>query len=127
MKKLNTLQHTHKSLGAHIALAERVQRLTRGKAFHRRLEAEQGALSSGGIVSATDALIEDLIAENEPLPSVLRLVCLLSQVCNGIKPKALASLETELIHAYGYDQARGRACSAGGPPVGARARAWLRP
>lgn len=36
--------------------------------------------------------------------SVLRLLCLLSVVSNGIKPRALAHLQSELTHAYGYDR-----------------------
>ena len=35
MKKLNKLQHTHKSLAMHVNLAERIQRVTRETAFHR--------------------------------------------------------------------------------------------
>ena len=45
-----------------------------------------------------------MVAEEEPLPSVLRLACLLSLVSNGLKPKSLAALQTELLHGYGYER-----------------------
>ena len=47
MKKLQTLQHQHKSLGVHVSLAERIQRVTNSEAFRRRLEVEQTALGNG--------------------------------------------------------------------------------
>ena len=47
MKKLQTLQHQHKSLGVHVSLAERIQRVTNSEGFRRRLEAEQTALGNG--------------------------------------------------------------------------------
>ena len=93
MKKLNRLQQEHKSLATHVALAERLQQLTREPRFHRRLECEQEALGSGGCSAEAEAYLEDLIADGEPLPSVLRLLCLLSAVSNGLKPKSLAHLQ----------------------------------
>lgn len=45
-----------------------------------------------------------MIGREEKLPSVLRLLCLLSLVSNGLKPKVLSALEQELLHAYGYDK-----------------------
>ena len=63
MKKLNKLQHTHKSLAMHVNLCERIQRTTREAAFHRRLEAEQEALGSGSCSSASEGC-----ARREPNP-----------------------------------------------------------
>ena len=104
MKKLSVLQSTHKSLATHVNLAERIQRTTRGAAFHRRLEAEQTALNNGATSAEAEQLLETLVGEQAPLPSVLRLACLLSLVSNGLRPKALQSLQTELLHEYGYDR-----------------------
>ncbi len=88
----------------HVALAERIQKLTSTPRFHARLEREQEALASGAASSEAEALVESLCLEAEPLPSVLRFVCLLSLVSGGIRPKVYSALATELIHAYGYDQ-----------------------
>ena len=76
--------------------------------FHRRLECEQEALQTGSCSDASQELIEDLCCGDglscraEPLPSVLRLLCLLSLICNGLRPKQLAFLQNELNAAYGY-------------------------
>ena len=104
MKKLSKLQQEHKSLSTHVALAERIQRVTKEPTFHRRLECEQEALQTGGCSTEAETLLEDLAITDEPLPSVLRLLCLLSIVCNGLRPKTLAALQSELNHAYGYQR-----------------------
>ena len=104
MKKLTKLQQDHKSLSTHIALCERIQRLTKEEGFHKRLECEQDALQTGQCSDDAQALVEDLCVEDEPLPSILRLLCLLSLICNGLRPKQLASLQKELNHAYGYQR-----------------------
>ena len=40
----------------------------------------------------------------EPLHSTLRLACLLSLVNSGLRPKALAALQTELLQQHGYEK-----------------------
>ena len=55
MKKLQALQHQHKSLAMHVNLAERLQQTTKEAAFHRRLEAEQTALGSGACSAEAEA------------------------------------------------------------------------
>jgi hypothetical protein len=102
MKKLSRLQQEHKSLATHVALAERIQRVTREAAFHKRLECEQEALSSGACSAEAEALLEDLVGHHMPLTSVLRLLCLLSVVSNGLKPKTLSALQAEITHEYGF-------------------------
>jgi hypothetical protein len=102
MKKLSKLQQEHKSLSTHVALAERIQRVTKQDDFHQRLQCEQEALSTAACSSEAEALIEELAANGEPLPHVLRLLCLLSLVSNGFRAKTLAHLQSELTQAYGY-------------------------
>ena len=58
---------------------------TAGTLLLRRCEQE--ALHTGATSSDAQAFIEDLCASGEPLPSTLRLLCLLSLVSNGFKPK----------------------------------------
>ena len=45
-----------------------------------------------------------MIARGEPLHSTLRLACLLSLVGNGLRAKALASLQAELLQQHGYEK-----------------------
>jgi len=78
--------------------------VTREEAFHKRLECEQEALGSGACSAEAEAVVEDLAASSESLPSLLRLICLLSVLSNGLKPKTLAHLQAELTHAYGFDR-----------------------
>jgi len=70
MRKLNKLQHTHKSLAMHVNIAERIQRVTKSASFHKRIESEQTALSSGSCSAEAEAYLEDLIVAETPLPSV---------------------------------------------------------
>lgn len=46
--------------------------------------------------------IEELIARNAPLESVLRLLCIESLVGQGIKPKDLDNFKREILQGYGY-------------------------
>ena len=104
MKKLSRLQQEHKSLATHVALAERIQRVTKEASFHKRLECEQDAVSTGTCSTEAEGLIEELCLSDTPLPSVLRLLCLLSILGNGLKAKTLTSLQSELHHAYGHER-----------------------
>ena len=65
---------------------------------------EQEALSTATCSSDAEALVEDMAMGGEPLPSVLRLVCLLSVVCNGLKSRTLSHLMDELTDAYGHSR-----------------------
>jgi hypothetical protein len=47
--------------------------------------------------------IRDLINQEAPFKTVLRLVCLLSIVQGGYKPKVFEDLERELLQTYGYE------------------------
>ena len=104
MKKLSKLQQEHKSLSTHVALAERIQRITKQEAFHKRLECEQDALANATCSADSEAYIESMASDGEPLPSVLRLLCLLSLVSNGLRAKTLTAMQSELMHAYGFEK-----------------------
>ena len=74
MKKLQKLQQEHKSLSTHVALAERIQRVTKEASFHRRLECEQEALSNATCSAESEALIEDMAAMGEPVSTWFPLI-----------------------------------------------------
>ena len=46
--------------------------------------------------------IEELIARNASLESVLRLLCIESLVSQGLKPKNLDNFKREILQGYGY-------------------------
>ena len=81
-----------------------VFQVTCKESFHRRLECEQEVISSSLCSVEAEALVEELAFSGEPLPSVLKLLCLLSVVSNGIRAKTLQHLQNELTHAYGFDR-----------------------
>jgi hypothetical protein len=49
-----------------------------------------------------DEYIEGLIAKQEDLSLVLRLLCLFSQT-HGVKPKRFDYLKREIVQAYGFE------------------------
>jgi len=53
-------------------------------------------------INAQISAVEDLIAQQAPLQQVLRLLCLASITCGGIKTKVLENLNREILQTYGY-------------------------
>jgi len=101
--KLGSIQTEHQSLRIHTNVAEKIMEMTKDPDFHKRLEVEQN-LVSGIEASMNIEYIEELIDKQEPLVKVLRLLCLLSLVSNGLKPKVLENIKREILQTYGYEQ-----------------------
>lgn len=59
-------------------------------------------LAAGVDPSSQHDAIEELIARNAPVESVLRLICIESLVGQGLKPKDLENFKREILQAYGY-------------------------
>ncbi|KAJ7654170.1 Sec1-like protein [Mycena rosella] len=97
--KLGGLQTEHQSLRLHTGLSELLVPLTHTDQFNKTLEIQQNLLASYEIPSQISA-IEDLIAQGADMQTVVRLLCLASITCGGIKVKALENLKRE---AYGYN------------------------
>jgi vacuolar protein sorting-associated protein 33A len=101
VKKLPVYQQEHQSLRIHTNLAEEIMKHTRSETFSRVLEVQQN------IAAGTDATyqhenIEELIARDVPLPTILRLLCLESCLAGGIRPRDLENFKRQILHAYGY-------------------------
>lgn len=114
MRTLGTMQQQHKSLATHVSLAQALAaRVGRGS-FLRQLELEQallahggesgllGGAAGGGALEACAEFAEELIGRAEPLARVLRLLCLMSAVGNGLRQRQLAFFRAELLQTYGY-------------------------
>ncbi|KAJ7654150.1 Sec1-like protein [Mycena rosella] len=100
--KLGGLQTEHQSLRLHTGLSELLVPLTHTDQFNKTLEIQQNLLASYEIPSQISA-IEDLIAQGADMQTVVRLLCLASITCGGIKVKALENLKREVLQAYGYN------------------------
>ena len=75
--------------------------LTRTEIFNKSLEAQQNLLA-GYDPSAQLSLIEELIDQEAPYPTVLRALVLASLTSGGIKPKILETFKRDFLQTYGY-------------------------
>lgn len=101
VNKLPTFQQEHQSLAIHTNLADDLTKHTRSDTFNRELEVQQN------IAAGTDPIyqhetIEELMARDAPVSTILRLLCLESAVAGGLRPKDLDSFRRQILHAYGF-------------------------
>eukprot|EP00245_Coleochaete_scutata_P001569 TRINITY_DN11946_c0_g1_i1.p1 TRINITY_DN11946_c0_g1~~TRINITY_DN11946_c0_g1_i1.p1 ORF type:complete len:607 (+),score=112.22 TRINITY_DN11946_c0_g1_i1:84-1904(+) len=99
VKKLNVLPEMtrHTNIAQHLTAT-----YTTKPAFLSRLHMEQ-TLVEGRSLDVTLEYIEDLIQKQEPLTSVLRLLCLFSLTNNGLLKKNFDHIRRELLHSYGFE------------------------
>ena len=88
-------------LSTDTGLAESIMPLTRTEVFNKSLEAQQN-LVAGYDAAAQLNLIEDLLFQEVPASTVLRLLVLASLTSGGIKPKILESFKRDFLQVYGY-------------------------
>lgn len=114
MKVLGSLQKQKEALATHVDAARALSDRTRAGSFLQQLECEQALIATGGETAllgsgpaydACSEFAEDLIARAEPLARVLRLLCLMSLVGNGLRQRSLALFRAELLQTYGYQLA----------------------
>lgn len=99
--KLPGYQAEHASLKLHTSLAEDIIRRTRSEIFTRLLEVQQN-IAAGADPTMQHENVEELIARNVSLPKVLRLLCLESTMCSGIRPRDLETFKRAIIQGYGH-------------------------
>lgn len=99
--KLPGYQAEHASLKLHTNLAEDIIKRTRSEIFTRLLEVQQN-IAAGADPATQHDNIEELIARNVPLAKVLRLICLESTMCNGLRPRDLETFKRAVIQGYGH-------------------------
>ena len=95
MKKGNYTLHLN-------IMAEIDKKCKESRAFKDEWEYERRLLE-GDYSSSLDEYIDDLIADEAPITKVLKLLCLQSLTCGGIKQGRLDFLRREIVHTYGYD------------------------
>jgi len=100
--KLGGLQSEHQVLRLHTGLSEMLVPHTRTDIFNKSLEIQQNLLASYDVNGQISA-IEELIAQEADMQTVLRLLCLASIVTGGIKTKTLENIKREILQAYGYN------------------------
>ena len=99
--KLPGYQSEQQSLKIHINLIEEIMKNTQSEIFRRNLEVQQN-LYDGSDPSYQHDTIEELIARDVPLPTVLRLLCLESSISGGLRPRDLDNFKRLILQAYGY-------------------------
>jgi hypothetical protein len=99
--KLPGYQAEQASLKLHTNLAEEVIKRTRSEIFSRVLEVQQN-VAAGADPTTQHESIEELIARDVPLPTILRLLCIESTVSNGVRPRDLENFKRSIIQGYGY-------------------------
>ncbi|MCO5570185.1 hypothetical protein L7F22_023903 [Adiantum nelumboides] len=97
------LTKAHTSLRLHTGLTEKIMEYTTKELFNFNLELQQNIIAGLDLNGQLNS-IEELILAEAPLFVVLRLLCLLSVVGGGIKPKNLEYLKREILQTYGYDK-----------------------
>ena len=101
VSKLPSYQAEQASLKIHTSLAEEIMKITRGDTFSRMLEVQQNLLLGSDPTAVHDS-IEELIARDVPLKTVLRLLCIESCLNNGIRSRDLETFKRHILHAYGF-------------------------
>lgn len=101
VNKLPTYQLEHQSLRVHTNLAEEIMRFTRSDIFRKVLEVQQNNAAGTDPTYQHDS-IEELIARDAPLKTVLRLLCLESCMSGGLRARDLENFKKQILQAYGY-------------------------
>jgi vacuolar protein sorting-associated protein 33A len=101
VKKLPAYQQEHQSLRIHTNLAEEIMKQTRSETFNRVLEVQQN-IAAGTDATYQHETVEELIARDVPLATILRLLCLESCISGGLRPRDLESFKRQILHAYGH-------------------------
>ena len=101
VNKLPAYKEEHKSLALHTNLADALTTYTRSEPFNRALEVQQNIAAGTDPIYQHDT-IEELIARDTPLPTILRLLCLESTIAGGLRPKDLDTFKRAILHAYGH-------------------------
>lgn len=101
VNKLPGYQQEHSSLGTHTNLAKELTSNTDSEFFRHCLGIQQ-ALTQGDDPSEQHNGIEELIVRDVSLSTILRLLCLESIVCGGLRSRDLELFKRHVLHAYGY-------------------------
>eukprot|EP01064_Diplonema_japonicum_P032009 TRINITY_DN5929_c0_g1_i1.p1 TRINITY_DN5929_c0_g1~~TRINITY_DN5929_c0_g1_i1.p1 ORF type:complete len:614 (+),score=107.99 TRINITY_DN5929_c0_g1_i1:23-1843(+) len=99
MGRVSSIVDEKTQCAMHLAIAKEVSELVNGKDFVTLSDIQQDMLNGVNESKALD-YIEECIFKSEPLPKVLRLVCMQSMTF-GLSPTKYSSLKTQLVQNYG--------------------------
>lgn len=99
VKRMPELQNAKKAAGEHMRIAELIKTITSGDAFHDTVQCEKGTVENDVPFDVDDIFeilagdhgdqvvpfIEDLIIQAAQPTKSLRLICLQSLVCDGLR------------------------------------------
>lgn len=105
VSKLPSYQADQASLKLHTSLTEEILKSTRTEIFSKVLEVQQNVVAGTAGIGDSAALreiVEDLIARDTPVATILRLLCLESCSMGGLKTRDLDSFRRLVVQAYGY-------------------------
>lgn len=100
IKAVPQMKETQQAIEQHTNLLEHINSTTGSLAFRSQWTLERTILDAVGSDSVLDE-IQELIFRHEPLPKVLRLLCLYSVANNGLSSQDLERMKLQLIRAYG--------------------------
>lgn len=102
VERLPNMMAYKKSLATHTTIGEMIKEVTSSDEFLDALECEQEFLICSD-VDKINPFIEDLIANQAPFKTVIRLICMQSIAGSGLKQKVLDYYKRELIQVYGIE------------------------
>ncbi|XP_018334360.1 vacuolar protein sorting-associated protein 33A [Agrilus planipennis] len=100
VQRLPQILASKEALAKHTAIAECVKEVTDSFEFLDNLQVEQEFLNCID-TDKVSPYIEDLIAQQQPLVKVLRLICLQCVANSGLKSKVLDYYKKEIVQVYG--------------------------
>lgn len=101
VQQLPHMMNTKKLLANHTTIAELIKHVTETPEFLDALHTEQ-EIFLGSDADKALQYIENAIAKKKPLLKVLKLICMQSFTCSGLKPKVLEFYKREIIQTYGF-------------------------
>lgn len=102
VSQIPSLQASQKHLKIHIELTELLLAKTRTPEFREVLEIEQ-SLYTGSSESDISTQLAALINQQIALTKILRIICLWSQIHNGLKQKDYDFFYSRILQTYGYE------------------------
>ncbi|XP_055319720.1 vacuolar protein sorting-associated protein 33A [Sitodiplosis mosellana] len=103
VERLPNMMAYKKSLATHTTIAEMLKEVTSSDQFLDELECEQEFLICLD-VDKVNPFIEDMIANQAPFRTVIRLICMQSIAGSGLKQKVLDYYKRELVQVYGIEK-----------------------
>lgn len=101
-KKLPRLQEEKKNWETHLRILQQINEIIASRDFRYFVESHQNMII-GEDESSYYPYIQECIDKIEPITKVLRLLCVASLTCNGLKSKTYDKVRNEILQTYGYE------------------------